>query len=240
MLVLPILRFYSHGKKIVFLSVVTPCTLWERYQHFGGTYSLHLQPIYAEDGGSMLLLHLHSLWYSEHAGSMSLLHSIPYIVDCVPAHFIADSPEYSLIIISLCLKCQVSHLRMCCVQHWHRRTFRFHGTHLQWKAAMELSWVTKCHISPLKNGMVGNFIALTLSSQKPIPHWLPVQVMLCLCLLLLWNLALCGFMLDCCVKKHCNWNTWIQCERGGNVFFCRFLFMRSGFQWGKVKRFITN
>lgn len=120
--------------------------------------------------------------------------------------------------LSLCFKCQVSHLRMCCVQHWHRRTFRFHGTHLQWKAVMELSWVTKCHISPLKNGMVGNFIALTLSYQKPIPHWLPVQVMHCLCLLLLWNLALCGFMLDCCMKKHGNCNTWIPVWNKTAVF----------------------
>lgn len=99
---LPRLIFYSSGKKIVFLSVVTSCTLIDRYQLFGGTCSLHLQPIHAEDGGSMLLLHLQGLWYSDCADSMSLLHIIPYIVDCLPAHCGADSPAYSLIIISLC------------------------------------------------------------------------------------------------------------------------------------------
>jgi hypothetical protein len=58
---LPRLRFYSSGKKIMFFSVVTPCALIDWYQLFGGTYSLHLQPIYAEDEGSMLLIHLQGL-----------------------------------------------------------------------------------------------------------------------------------------------------------------------------------
>ena len=102
MSVLPRLRFYNSGKKIVFLSVVTPCTLIDRFQLFWATYSLQLQPIYAEDGDIMLLIHLQGLWYSEHAGSMPLLHNIQYIVDCMPAHCGADSPEYSLIIVSLC------------------------------------------------------------------------------------------------------------------------------------------
>ena len=102
MSVLPRFRFYSSGKKIVFLSVVTPCTLTDRYQRFWGTYSVHLLPVYAEDGDRMLLPQLQSLWFSEHAGSRSLLHSIPYIVDCMPAHSGADTPEYSLIIAFLC------------------------------------------------------------------------------------------------------------------------------------------
>jgi hypothetical protein len=58
MSVIPRLKFYSSSMKNVFLSVVTPCTLIGRYQIFGVTYSFHLQPMYAEDGDSMLLLHV--------------------------------------------------------------------------------------------------------------------------------------------------------------------------------------
>jgi len=61
MSVLKRLRFSISGKKNMFLLVVTPCTLIDRYQLFGGTYSFHLQPIYAEDEGNMLLLHLQGL-----------------------------------------------------------------------------------------------------------------------------------------------------------------------------------
>lgn len=95
---LPRVRFYSSGKKIVFLSVVKPCTLIDRYQLFGGTYSLHLQL-------KMGAVCCHSIFrVCDTLNLQAACHfcTISFILWTAWQHTGFDSPEYSLIIISLC------------------------------------------------------------------------------------------------------------------------------------------